>query len=131
MYILDTNTLIYFFKGLGRVSEILLGIPPKEIFIPAIVIYELEVGIGKSNFPAKRIKQLKELTSTIKVLPFTADAAKYSAQIRVQLEKKGTSIGPFDTLIAGTALAYKSILVTHNTREFARVPKLEIVDWFS
>ncbi len=130
MYVLDTNTLIYFFKGMGHVGDKLLSIAPKEIYIPAIVLYELEVGIGKSQPPDKRIKQLKDLTSVITVLPFTEKTAKYSADIRVQLEKNGMLIGPFDTIIAGTALARKAILVTHNTKEFIRVPNLQIEDWF-
>ena len=130
MYVLDTNILIYFFKGLGHVGDKLLSIAPKEIYIPAIVLYELEVGIGKSQFPDKRIKQFEDLTSVITVLPFTAKEAKYSANIRVQLETNGMLIGPFDTVIAGTALANSGILVTHNIKEFERVPNLQIEDWF-
>lgn len=130
MYVLDTNILIYFFKGMGRVGQKLLGTAPQEIYIPAIVIYELQVGIGKSQFPDKRIKQLEDLTSVVTVQPFTAEAARYSATIQVQLGKKGMRIGPFDTLIAGTALANNAILVTHNTKEFEGVPGLKIEDWF-
>ncbi len=46
MYILDTNTLIYFFKGMGRVVEHLMSVPPMDIGLPAIVLFELQVGIG-------------------------------------------------------------------------------------
>ncbi len=130
MYVLDTNILICFFKGLGRVGEKLLGTAPKDIYIPAIVIYELEVGIGRSQFPDKRINQLKELTSVVTILPFTAEAAGHSTTVQVSLSKKGMGIGPFDTLIAGTALANNAILVTHNTKEFSRIPHLRIEDWF-
>jgi len=31
MYLLDTNTLIYFFKGMGNVADILLAKSPKDI----------------------------------------------------------------------------------------------------
>ena len=31
MYVLDTNTLIYFFKGIGNVAENILRAPPAEI----------------------------------------------------------------------------------------------------
>jgi len=54
MFVLDTNTLIYFFKGMGEVSTRLLQTPPKDIGVPSIVIYELEVGIRKSTSPQKR-----------------------------------------------------------------------------
>ncbi|MCK5674777.1 MAG: type II toxin-antitoxin system VapC family toxin [Spirochaetales bacterium] len=130
MYVLDTNILIYFFKGLGHVGDKLLSLSPKEIYIPSIVFYELEVGILKSQFPDKRIKQLKDLISVVNVLPFTSETAKYSASIMVPPGKKGMPIGPFDILIAGTSLAYNAILVTHNIKEFERVPNLQIEDWF-
>ncbi len=54
MYMLDTNILICFFKGMGEVEETLFSRSPKDIFIPSIVIYELQVGIAKSNNPQKR-----------------------------------------------------------------------------
>lgn len=130
MYVLDTNTLIYFFKGSESVSRTLLSLPPKEIGIPSIVVYELEVGIAKSKSPRKRLKQLEEMLSIISVLPFTAKEARSSAVIRAQLERKGIPIGPIDMLIAGTALAHQAILITHNIQEFTRIDKLQIEDWY-
>jgi tRNA(fMet)-specific endonuclease VapC len=53
VYILDTNTLIYFFKGIGRVADNLLAVSPKDIGIPAVVLYELEYGIARSTSPKK------------------------------------------------------------------------------
>jgi tRNA(fMet)-specific endonuclease VapC len=46
------------------------------------------------------------------------------------LEQKGTPIGHYDVLIAGTAMAHKGILVTHNMTEFKRVKGLKTEDWF-
>lgn len=130
MYVLDTNTLIYFFKGMGEVSTNLLKTPPKEIGVPVIVVYELKVGIAKSTSPQKRTEQLGDLLSLVKVLPFDLGAAKSASQIRVALEKQGQPIGPYDVLIAATAMANNGILVTHNTQEFGRIPQLQIEDWF-
>ena len=130
MYILDTNTLIYFFKGMGNVPSKLLATSPKEIAIPSIVLYELEYGIAKSNSPRKRQAQLNEICSVVKVLPFSSQEARCSALIRANLEKKGTPIGPYDLLIAGTAVAYQGILVTNNTKEFNRVPDLKLENWY-
>ena len=130
MYILDTNTLIYFFKGMGNVPSKLLATSPKEIAIPSIVLYELEYGIAKSNSPRKRQAQLNEICSVVKVLPFNSQEARCSALIRANLEKKGAPIGPYDLLIAGTAVAYQGILVTNNTKEFNRVPDLKLENWY-
>jgi len=129
VYILDTNTLIYFFKGLGSVADNLLAVSPKDIGIPAVVLYELEYGIAKSSSPKKRTKQLEELCALVEVLTFGNKEAKTSATIRAVLEKKGMPIGPYDVMIAGTALSRQGVLVTNNTKEFRRVPKLQIIDW--
>jgi tRNA(fMet)-specific endonuclease VapC len=130
MYALDTNTVIYFFKNVGHVAEHLFSLPPHEIALPSVVLYELEVGIAKSTAPEKRRAQLNELLTFMHVLPFTEHEAGISAQVRAKLEKAGTPIGPLDMMIAGTALANKATLVTHNTKEFSRIDSLRLEDWF-
>jgi tRNA(fMet)-specific endonuclease VapC len=50
-------------------------------------------------------------------------------EIRATLEKAGTPIGPYDLLIAATAVAKDIILVTHNTMEFSRVSGIRLEDW--
>ncbi|MEA1920420.1 MAG: type II toxin-antitoxin system VapC family toxin [Campylobacterota bacterium] len=130
MYLLDTNSIVYFFKGMGEVSKNLFSHSPKDIFIPSIVLYELEVGIAKSNNSKKRKEQLSLLLEEIQIIDFCEKEAKESAIIRAALEKLGTPIGPMDTLIAGCAKANNLTLVTNNTKEFKRVDDLIIVDWF-
>jgi tRNA(fMet)-specific endonuclease VapC len=130
VWVLDTNTLIYFFKGEGKVADHLLSKAPADIGVPAIALFELQVGIAKSSSPAKRTRQLAELTSVVQLLPFHQEEAKAAADVRATLEKQGTPIGPYDTLIAGTALARGGILVSRNTREFARIGKLRVEDWY-
>ena len=56
MYMLDTNTLIYFFKGMGNVAHHLLHETPQNIGIPSLVLFELQMGIAKSASPKKRSK---------------------------------------------------------------------------
>ena len=131
MFVLDTNTLIYYFKGIGRVAEHLLSHSPQEIGIPALVLYELEVGLAKSMQPEKRQQQLAQMLDVVAILPFGAAEAREAAQIRAALERAGEPIGPYDVLIAATALAKGSILVTHNVREFGRVTGLQIEDWYN
>ena len=130
MFVLDTNTLIYFFKSAGRVANHLLATPPKDVAIPSVVLYELEVGIANSSRPTRRRSQLDELAAAVSVLPFDQQAARSAADIRAKLERHGKGIGPLDTLIAGTALSCGGVLVTHNTKEFGRIEGLRQVDWF-
>jgi len=62
-------------------------------------------------------------------LPFEDDAAEAYGRVRAYLEKRGEIIGPNDLLIASTALAHGVTLVTHNTKEFSRIPELRMEDW--
>ena len=130
MYLLDTNTVIYYFKNLGQVADRLLSHSPDQIAIPAVVVYELETGIAKSTQPEKRRAQLDTLLRTVAIWPFALAEAQATATLRATLEKAGQPLGPIDYLIAGTALAQQAILVTHNTREFSRAPGLLCEDWY-
>jgi tRNA(fMet)-specific endonuclease VapC len=130
MFALDTNTLIYFFKGVGRIKDRLLATPPREVAIPAVVVFELEVGIARSAQPGKRRTQLDDFLTLTTILPLDRVAARRAAEIETALTSQGNRIEPLDTLIAGTALAHGATLVTHNTGEFARVSGLKLVDWY-
>ena len=129
-YLLDTNTLIYYFKGLGNVKERLLVCQPSEIVLSSVVYYEFQVGILKSTSPQKRIAQLAILKNQVSWVDFDEKSAEATAQIRVELERIGKPIGSYDVQIAGMAVANDLILVTHNTGEFGRVSGLKLEDWF-
>jgi tRNA(fMet)-specific endonuclease VapC len=62
-----------------------------------------------------------------RVLAFAGDAAEHHARVRYRLRHK--PIGDRDLLIAAIAIANDLTLVTHNTREFSRVPDLRVEDW--
>lgn len=130
MFVLDTDTLIYFFKGQGRVADHLLSIQPRDIAIPAISLFELETGLRKSAAPEKRRRQLAALADLVTVIPFGAREAEAAAAVRATLEQQGQPIGPYDTLIAGIALAHNATLVTRNHAEFSRIGGLHLADWY-
>jgi tRNA(fMet)-specific endonuclease VapC len=130
MYALDANSIVYYFKGMGRVAERLLQTPPREIALPVVVLYELEVGIAKSLSPERRRAQLDELAAQVQLLPLGLAEARTAARIRADLERAGQPIGPLDNLIAGIALTHGATLVTHNVKEFRRIARLAVEDWF-
>lgn len=130
-FVLDTNTVVYFFMGMGDVAARLAEVPPSAVAIPSVVLYELETGIAKSSRPTRRREQLAALTRSVALLPFADREERAAAEIRAALERAGTPIGPLDTLIAGTAVANGGTLVTRNIQEFGRVRGLPVVDWFT
>jgi len=70
VYVLDTNSVVFFFKGEGRVGDRLLARKPTEVALPAIVLYELEVGVVRSKTPSRRREQLDTLLGATRVIPF-------------------------------------------------------------
>jgi tRNA(fMet)-specific endonuclease VapC len=62
-------------------------------------------------------------------VPFEAGDAIEAADIRAHLKREATPIGPYDVLIATQARRAGTTLITANTREFARVPGLTVLDW--
>jgi tRNA(fMet)-specific endonuclease VapC len=90
---------------------------------------ELKYGVEKSLFPKKNTKALMDFLSIVEVLSFDEKAAGEYGKIKTVLQKRGTPIGPLDTLIAAHAKAAGAILVTNNTKEFSRVDDLRLEDW--
>jgi tRNA(fMet)-specific endonuclease VapC len=90
---------------------------------------ELHYGVMKSARPKENLAKLDIFLRQFVSFPFDSSAASIFGELRVDLLKKGTPIGPYDLQIAAIALAQGSILVTHNKREFSRVDGLIIEDW--
>ena len=65
------------------------------------------------------------------ILPWNRAAVDFTTQIKAALATAGTPFGPIDTAIAGHAIVASAVLVTNNTREFARVPGLVLEDWLN
>lgn len=84
-------------------------------------------GAYKGQRVEHNLSQIQNLP--FEVLDFDCEDARSAGGIRAALESKGTPIGVYDTLIAGQAVARNLTLVTHNRREFDRVPSLRVADW--
>ena len=102
---------------------------PTDIALCSIVIYELRFGAERSSSPSLEHAKLDLFFGPFASLPFDDGCARKCASIRAKLEKKGEVIGPHDLQIAATAMHHDLILVTHNTREFRRIPRLRLIDW--
>jgi tRNA(fMet)-specific endonuclease VapC len=109
---------------LGRLQS-----SPDVLYLSVITLAELKHGVEKSLFPEKNTKALMDFLSIVEVLSFDEKAAGEYGKIKTILQKRGTPIGPLDTLIAAHAKAAGAILVTNNTKEFSRVDDLRLEDW--
>ena len=101
-----------------------------EITLSAVVLFELRYGVAKSRHREHNARRLDSfLAGPFDVLAFDPDDAREAGDIRAALERTGTPIGPYDVLIAAQARRRGAMLATANTREFSRVPGLNLQDW--
>jgi len=133
IYMLDTNICSFIMRErpasvLERLQEAAQG--QHQIVISVITYYEILLGtVGRNASPrhARLVDAFVTRLSTI--LPWEAAAAEKAVALKQDLAAKGTPIGGNDIMIAGHALAAECVLVTNNTREFARVEGLRFEDW--
>jgi len=94
-----------------------------------VVKAELLYGACHSQHVEANLQLLKKFSQPLVSLPFDDRCAVEAGQIRADLTAQGKPIGPNDLLIAATARGQDAVLVTDNSREFARITGLRLVDW--
>ena len=133
-YLFDTNICIYIINRrldyerlLDRVGQHQYG----EILISAITLAELRFGVAKSQSRrrAENDRMLDLFLARFPVMDFDSEAAAAYGSLRAELQGQGTLIGAMDMLIAAHALSLGAVIVTHNAREFVRVPRLPVENW--
>ena len=130
MYLLDTNICAYLMRGrYPSLNTKILTIPPSELAISSITLFELEFGAAKANWGPRRLEDMRLFLSAFQVIPFTEYDAVVTGRIRAVFVKEGLPIGSYDIQIAGQGVARNLTVVTHNTSEFSRVPGIKLEDW--
>lgn len=130
-YLLDTDTCVAIIrKRPAHVLQRLQQQPPGTVGVSAITVAELQTGAAKSAQPQRNAEALAQFLLPLELYAFDYGAAQTYGTLRAELERGGTPIGSMDMLIAAHALNLTLIVVTHNTRHFAKVPGLRLEDWF-
>lgn len=129
-YLLDTNACILLLnRASSRLADRFRQASPSRLRLCSIVKAELLYGARKSVRPVEMEQKLRRFFAPLKSLPFDDQCAQWAGTLRSEMERSGTAIGPNDLLIAATTLAFDVTLITHNVREFGRVPGLRLEDW--
>lgn len=130
-HLLDTNSCVNHLR-LGQASNVtskLAAAPPRSAVLCSVVVAELLYGAHRSARKAQTLSEVAAFCKRFQSLAFDDGAAEEYGELRAYLDAAGTPIGPNDLMIASIALANSLTLVTHNTSEFRRVPRLKIEDW--
>jgi len=108
----------------------LAGEPIDAIFTSAITAGELAYGAVRADRP-RLVEKVQAVLDALPIVSFDAAAAKVYGGLRAALEASGRSLAEADLRISSTALAHGLVVVTGNTRHFARVPGLAVEDWLT
>jgi len=128
-FLLDTDTCIWALRHNPDVMSHLGRLTPGDVAVSAMNEAELRYGALNSHDPARRTRDVEAFLAPILVLPFDAEASRVHARLRLALKAK--PIGERDLVIASVAVTHRLTVVTHNQKEFGRVPGLKTLDWMS
>jgi tRNA(fMet)-specific endonuclease VapC len=129
IYLLDTDILIYLFKGNQRIRDNLNRVGDKNIIISAISVGELYFGAYHSQERERNLLNLKNIFAVSRIIPVDEEIAEHFGELKAELKSKGELISDSDLLIASTCLAQDAVLVTGNEKHFRRIKQLKIENW--
>ena len=127
-YMLDTNMCIYLMKNqpdevAQRFAQCYVG----DVAMSSITYAELAYGVAVSANPEREKTNLAALIEDIQVIPF--DSAAGEAYGPIRLATREVKKDALDKLIAAHAVSLNAIVVTNNTKDFARYPGLVVENW--
>jgi tRNA(fMet)-specific endonuclease VapC len=99
-----------------------------DITMNAVAYFEVKRGLLKPKL-FKKLAAFQQLAHRFRVLPFDALAAEYAADIYHFLETEGNTLDSEDVKIAATGIRHRAIVVTNNTKHYARVPNIRLENW--
>ncbi|MFK8331148.1 tRNA(fMet)-specific endonuclease VapC [Pseudomonas sp. BJa5] len=130
-YMLDTNICIFTLKNKPQVVREAFNRHHGQMCISTVTLIELIYGAEKSAAPERNLSVVESFAARLEVLDYDRRAAAHSGQLRAELARAGTPVGPYDQMIAGHARSLGLVVVTNNLREFQRVPGLRVEDWLA
>ena len=128
-HMLDTNICIFTIKIDHRRYATPFNRHHDQLCMSSVSLMELIYGAEKSSSPERNLAVVEGFAARLELLPYDETAAGHTGQLRAELARNGTPIGPHDQLIAGHARSRGLIMVTNSRREFDRVPGLRVEDW--
>jgi len=128
-YMLDTDLCVTVLRDRPEHLRARFNAEAETLCISTVTLAELLHGAARSARPIDNRREVELFAARLVVLPFDAEAAAHSADIRATLERRGRPIGAYDLLIAGHARSRGLVVVTGNIREFKRVAGLRSENW--
>ena len=128
MIILDTDTCVELLRGNERVIE-QRALTDDAIGVSFMSVAELYYGVERSSKPAQNRHAVDLLLLSVVVVESDRAIAQRFGQLKTELWRDSVVLPDADLFIAATTLVHGSLLVTGNTRHFARIGELRLERW--
>jgi tRNA(fMet)-specific endonuclease VapC len=128
-FLLDTDTCVFWLRGLEGVRNRLSVVGPGETGVSVITVAELRYGAACSARPETNHQAIDDFLDGIPVLGVDLESTRVFGDVKAGLRKQGMLLDDFDLAIAATALAHSLTLVTGNLEHFGRIPHLSLENW--
>ena len=129
MYLLDTDTLIYFLKCNESVVKNFKDHTNMPKAISVITYGELVYGAEKSESVSQNIAKVHQLAEIYPIIDVTRSVTDSFGEIKAYLSNSGITVDDFDLLIGCTALTLNYTIVTNNTKHYQKIPGLQVANW--
>jgi predicted nucleic acid-binding protein len=129
--ILDTSLLIADERANFDLSAWLRSRPPEPVAASPVTLSELWFGIEidtDATRARRRRRWLEKAFRRLEVVSLDAALARVHARLWAQLSASGKMVGPYDLIIAATAVHRGWAVATFNAVEFRHIPGLEVVE---
>ena len=130
MVFLDTDLLVGFLRGDSASEAKLRELEEsgEEIRVTAITAYELLKGASSTARQISNMGAARLLLRAFTLVELGMESCDAAAKVYSELRRKGSTIGEFDILIAGTVIATGDRLVTRDSH-FSAVKGLKVEGW--
>ena len=98
----------------------------RNIAVTSISIFELFLGIGLSLKQDQERYKIARVLNGLSIISFDEDSAREAGRIFAQKRRKGSTIDPEDSMIAGICAKRNEILITRNLKHFSDIENLKI-----
>jgi tRNA(fMet)-specific endonuclease VapC len=127
--LIDTSVFIELERSDRPLDDILRDAWSEPIALASITAAELLVGVEAANSTARRQQRaafVETILTHFLVFPLDIGVARVHARLRAELERSGRRVGPYDPIVAATAVTHGYDVLTLNIREFRQVPGLRV-----
>jgi tRNA(fMet)-specific endonuclease VapC len=129
MIVLDSDHCVFLLRGRADVVSAFEAHREEEPAISIISVGELYYGALRSAHPDRNVATCRALFEQLTILYLDERIMLQFGRLKATLADRGQRLPDPDLLIAATAIESQSLLVTHNTKHFRRVPELRVEDW--